>query len=104
MAAMNVSLSEKLTKFVQEKVASGLYSSSSEVVREALRLLQEREQLKAAKLEHLRKEIAAGMADVGAEEVIEYDAASIKARSRAALLKQQKKKGENEDIDHEGGR
>jgi putative addiction module CopG family antidote len=36
---MNVSLTPELEKFVREKVASGLYNNSSEVVREALRLL-----------------------------------------------------------------
>ena len=36
---MNISLTPTLEKFVQDKVASGLYNSVSEVVREALRLL-----------------------------------------------------------------
>lgn len=38
---MNVSLTPKLEAFVRERVASGLYNNSSEVVREALRLLHE---------------------------------------------------------------
>lgn len=41
---MNVSLTPELEKFVQEKVASGRYTSASEVVREALRLLERKEQ------------------------------------------------------------
>lgn len=40
---MNVSLTPKLEAFVRRKVASGLYNNASEVVREALRLLVERE-------------------------------------------------------------
>ena len=36
---MNVSLTPDLERFVRGKVASGLYNSASEVVREALRLL-----------------------------------------------------------------
>lgn len=40
---MNVSLTPKLEKFVRRKAASGLYNNASEVVREALRLLVERE-------------------------------------------------------------
>ena len=39
---MNVSITEKLEEFVNDKVESGLYNSASEVVREALRLLTAR--------------------------------------------------------------
>src|SRR3984893_18175196 len=41
--AMNVSLTVELEKYVRRKVASGLYNNASEVIREALRLLVERE-------------------------------------------------------------
>ena len=40
---MNVSLTPRLEKFIRKKVSSGLYNNASEVVREALRLLIERE-------------------------------------------------------------
>jgi antitoxin ParD1/3/4 len=43
---MNVSLTPELEKLVQEKVKSGLYHSASEVIRDALRLLQERDELR----------------------------------------------------------
>ena len=41
---MNVSLTPELEKFVQEKVEGGRYTSASEVVREALRLMEKRDQ------------------------------------------------------------
>lgn len=41
--AVNVSLTPKLEAFIRRKVASGLYNNASEVIREALRLLVERE-------------------------------------------------------------
>lgn len=41
---MNVSLTPRLEAMIREKVASGRYTSSSEVVREALRLLEEHDQ------------------------------------------------------------
>ena len=41
---MNVSLTPELEKLISEKVDSGLYQTASEVVREALRLLKERDQ------------------------------------------------------------
>lgn len=40
---MNVSLTPELDRYVQSKVASGLYASASEVVRDALRSMQHRE-------------------------------------------------------------
>jgi hypothetical protein len=40
---MNVSLTPKLEEIVRRKVASGLYNNASEVIREALRLLVERD-------------------------------------------------------------
>jgi len=40
---MNISLTSELEKYVRHKVASGLYNNASEVIREALRALLERE-------------------------------------------------------------
>jgi antitoxin ParD1/3/4 len=47
---MNVSLTPELEKFVNAKVGSGRYNSASEVVREALRLLEEHDSARAAQL------------------------------------------------------
>jgi antitoxin ParD1/3/4 len=58
---MNISLTAPLEALVQEKVATGLYNNASEVVREALRLMHERDQREAAKLERLRTEVAKGL-------------------------------------------
>ena len=58
---MNVSLTPELERFIREKVDSGRYHSSSEVVREALRLLEERERLRELRLEELRREIQKGI-------------------------------------------
>ena len=61
---MNVSLTPQLESLVRQKVESGLYLSSSEVIREALRLLEERDQFQALKKEELRREIKAGIEDL----------------------------------------
>jgi uncharacterized protein len=45
---MNVSLTSKLEEFVRHKVASGLYNNTSEVLREALRLMIHRDSLAVA--------------------------------------------------------
>lgn len=58
---MNVNLTPHLEDMVRQKVNSGLYTSASEVVREALRLMDERDSLRAAKLEQLRQDIRAGL-------------------------------------------
>ena len=52
---LNVSLPEELANFVKEKVSTGRYGSSSEVVREALRLMEKTEQQEAEKLALLRQ-------------------------------------------------
>jgi antitoxin ParD1/3/4 len=54
---MNVSLTRELDKFVAAKVASGRYTSASEVVREALRLLEEQDRTRAARLEEFNREL-----------------------------------------------
>jgi len=54
---MNVSLTPELEEFVDSKVKSGRYHSASEVVREALRLLEERDQVKSAQLAEFNKEL-----------------------------------------------
>jgi antitoxin ParD1/3/4 len=56
---MNVSLTPELDKFVADKVASGRYASASEVVREALRLLEEQEKSRAVRLEEFNRELQA---------------------------------------------
>ena len=54
---MNVSLTPELEKFVSAKVGSGRYNSASEVVREALRLLEERDQVRAAQMAEFNQEL-----------------------------------------------
>lgn len=66
---MNVSLPPELDRWVDDHVKSGLYSSASEVVREALRLLREREQLVELRREQLALLIQAGLADLEAGRV-----------------------------------
>ena len=54
---MNVSLTPELEKFVSAKVEAGRYGSASEVVREALRLLEEHDQNRATRLEEFNQEL-----------------------------------------------
>jgi antitoxin ParD1/3/4 len=54
---MNVSLTTELEKFVSAKVESGRYNSASEVVREALRLLEEHDHARSAQLAGFTQEL-----------------------------------------------
>ena len=58
---MNVSVGKHFEEFVKGKVASGDYASVSEVVRDGLRLLKEKELILGAKLQSLRGEIQKGI-------------------------------------------
>lgn len=59
---MNVSLTPELEQFVQTKVQSGRYNSASEVVREALRLLDDHERARAAQLAEFNQELGRRLA------------------------------------------
>jgi len=79
---MNANLGPVFEQFVTELVASGLYQSQSEVIREALRLLKEREELKRLRLDGLRKEIARGSAQADRGEFVDGPKAFREIRRR----------------------
>jgi antitoxin ParD1/3/4 len=83
---MNVSLTEELANFVKSKVAGGRYSSSSEVVREALRLMEKVEQQEAEKLGLLRAAWKEGI-DSGDAGKVDFAALKTEARARLASRK-----------------
>lgn len=60
---MNISLTPTLEKFVQDKVASGLYNSVSEVIREALRLLAAKDGIPKERIAQFNKDIEEGLND-----------------------------------------
>jgi antitoxin ParD1/3/4 len=80
---MNVNLTPQLEDLVRRKVASGMYTSASEVVREALRLMEGQDQLRAARLAQLRSDIQEGL-DSGVSEPWDAEATKRLARARRA--------------------
>jgi antitoxin ParD1/3/4 len=56
----NIALTPHLDKLVQQRVASGRYQSASEVVREGLRLLEQRDEERNAELQQVRQQIEEG--------------------------------------------
>jgi len=87
---MNLSLPPQLEELVRQKVESGLYTCASEVVVEALWLLDARDRLRELKLEELRKEIQKGL-DSGPAVPLDFE--KIKARGRKRLAEQNPDKG-----------
>jgi antitoxin ParD1/3/4 len=85
---MNISLTPQLEKLVKNKVESGHYGSASEVMREALRLLAERDHRQSVRIEELRAEIKKGL-DSG--EPTPLNIKTIKAQGRKRLNTQKQK-------------
>lgn len=92
---MNVSLTKELEQLVNDRVRSGMYQTASEVVREGLRLLKERDSLG-----DLRRDIRAGFEAIERGEYGDYDATTtkalandIKSRGKRRIAEVKKKPG-----------
>jgi antitoxin ParD1/3/4 len=109
MDQMNVSITDQLAAYVRKKVKSGRYNNASEVVREALRRMEEEDEreLRLAKptaddiltdltgeqVSGIRRRVRAGLESIQAGDFVEYEgreglrslAAGVKARGRKAL-------------------
>ena len=83
---MNVSLTPQLEELVQKKVKSGRYNSASEVIREALRLLEEQDRLRQMRLEDLRKDIAVGLEQLDRGQFVNGEEVFRKLRAKAKTL------------------
>ena len=90
---MKVSLTPGLEKLLSSKVKSGRYNSASEVVREALRLLEEHDKARAAQLAGFRAEIGRRVASLDRGEGIDGEGFFAQLeREEAALLRKRKTK------------
>ena len=85
---MNVSLTPELEKLVSAKVESGRYNSASEVVREALRLLEEHDRARAAQLAEFSQELGRRLASLDRGE----RADPAETRTRLQRKSQQRRK------------
>jgi antitoxin ParD1/3/4 len=90
VAGMNVNLGIVFDKFIAELLKSGMYQSQSEVVREGLRLLKEREELKQLRLSELRREIAIGSEQADRGEFVDGEETFAEIRRRSARRKRAK--------------
>lgn len=78
---MNVTLTPDLERLVREHVATGQYRTAVEVIREALRLLKERD----VAFKELQQDIAAGLEQLDRGEADVLDIAAIKAKARQQM-------------------
>ena len=85
--SINISLPPELETRVRQRVESGLYGSASEVIREALRLLEAYEGVRLSRLDALRQDIAEGMKDVKAGRIGVLNLSGLKRRARQELKK-----------------
>jgi antitoxin ParD1/3/4 len=81
--AISAEVGAKLEKYVAKLVDSGRYNSKSEVVREGIRLVQEREQ----KLAALDASIARGLADADAGRLIPAKDAFTQLKAKYSAMK-----------------
>ncbi|NOT47664.1 MAG: type II toxin-antitoxin system ParD family antitoxin [Acidobacteria bacterium] len=86
---MNVSLTPELENIVQLKVKGGLYNSASEVVREGIRLLHQRDEMREKKLESLRIEIQKGIDDLEGGRIRDGNEVMSEFKDRLLRMKRQ---------------
>ena len=89
--ASSYSIGKHFEEFIEGLIESGRYSTASEVMREGLRLLEEREERRRLKLEALRAEIQKGFDSGPAQEVdVKEMMKSIKERGRQRLAERKR--------------
>ena len=85
---MNVPLPPELEKLVKEKVKTGFYDTAAEVIREGLRLLEDRDRFYRLRLMALRREVKKGLdqldrgESISGEQVFQELRAKVRARRR----------------------
>jgi len=84
---MNVNLGATFDQFVADLLKTGLYQSQSEILREGLRLLKDREDLKHLRLTEMRKEIADGSEQADRGQFVDGRETFAKIRQRSTQRK-----------------
>lgn len=84
---MNITLGKEFERRITEKVSDGLYTSASEVIRDGLRMLFEKDVVKSKQLEILREEVAKGFEQLAAGESSKYRVMDIFEQATSATSK-----------------
>jgi antitoxin ParD1/3/4 len=83
---MEVTLAPDIQEMVQRQIDTGRYPTADDVLREAMRLLSQRDAERRCRLEELRAEIAIGLADIERGDVADLDIEAIIAEGRRRQL------------------
>ncbi len=91
---MNVNLTPDLEALIHHKVRSGFYNNQSEVMREALRLMEQQDRQREAYLERLRGALAEGIAQADRGECLDgaKAVAGVRKALRARRISRKKRK------------
>lgn len=80
---MNVHLGSVFDEFVADLLKGGEYQSQSEILREGLRLLKEREEVRQIRLNALRQQLAAGIDQADQGQFVDGPEAFARMRERS---------------------
>ena len=94
MATMNISLTPQLEKLVTDRVASGRYTSASEVIRDALRLLDTRDRSQEQGWASFKADVDAGFRQIDEGKSSPFDDAAVERIKRRGREKLAELKGE----------
>ena len=90
---MNVSLTPELERQIEQRVASGYYTSASEVMREALRLFFQFDESRSREIDLFNRQIAEGLVQLDRGEAISGDEARRLTKDRIAARRNSKRTG-----------
>lgn len=97
MPTRNISLTDHFDRFVEQQIKVGQYRNASEVMRDGLRLLEQRNREDKEKLQRLRSLVAEGLTQVGRgqditfEDEIQLDRAIDRIDREAATIARQRR-------------
>ena len=74
---MDITLTPQISAWIAEKVAQGMYGSSSEVIAEGIRLLKRQEEQRQSMAQDLRQEILVGVKQLDTGKSLAFDAAQV---------------------------
>lgn len=88
---MNISLTPELERFIQEKVACGMYTSASEVIRESLRLMHTHDDVQKQRIWDLSRAIDIGMEQLSQKRVVDGPTSREKMKRKIGAIAKGKK-------------
>lgn len=95
---MNITLGKEFERRITEKVSDGLYTSASEVIRDGLRMLFEKDVAQNKQLEILREEVAKGFEQLAADESSNHNVMDIFEQASLSVNQQSESKGDNANL------